>query len=169
MRSGSTPSSRSPSRTSSRARDRRRAAGFTLLELLVVLGIVGIALALVAPSLTSPTRRPEPELVTYLKDARNRAVETGRPVAVHQKDRRIWTDPPAPDGPFELPEARSVEPVGAAATSYLDRARVSVFYPDGTAVLGGLNVNRPGRYGGTVRVYTVEIQPIHGEIAYAYD
>lgn len=136
---------------------------------MVVLAIVGIALALVAPTLTSPTRRPQPDVVTYLKDARNRAVESGRPVSVYQKDGRIWTEPPAPAGAFTVSGERTLEAVQTHETTYLDRTRLTVFYPDGTAVLGGLNVERPGRYGGTVRVYAVEIQPIHGEVTYAYD
>lgn len=135
----------------------------------MVLGIIGIGLALVAPSLTSPTRRPEPAVVTYLKEARNRAVKTGRPVSVYQRGERIWTEPAGSEGPFELSGERTLEAVKTRATAYLDRTRLTVFYPDGTAVLGGLNVERPGRYGGTVRVYAVEIQPIHGEVTYAYD
>lgn len=143
-------------------------SGFTLLELVVVLAIVGVSLALIAPSFTSPERRPAPDLVNFLSDARARAIESGRKVTVYADDRRVWTVP-AEDEAFELPEDRSVSVAFPAASPYLDRRRLTVFFADGTSVLARLSVQRPGRYGGTVDLYEITVNPILGDISYAYE
>jgi hypothetical protein len=51
---------------------------------------------------------------------------------------------------------------------YLDRMRVALFLPDGTSVLSRFTFQRR-RVGATpVEIYTVEIDPMHGEVSYAY-
>lgn len=66
-------------------RPRRRQAGFTLLEMLVVLLLLGVATALVAPRLTAGGARLDGDtrlLASRLAAARDQAVRQGRAVEI---------------------------------------------------------------------------------------
>ena len=99
-------------------------AGFTLIELMVVLLIMGIALGAVTLSFRSPTQQPlgrEGErLAAVLNLAKDEASLTGQPV-LFKLDRQGWrffqTGPeePLPAGQFNPPLDRVVFGDGAAA------------------------------------------------------
>lgn len=64
---------------------RRRAAGFTLVELVVVIAIIGIAAAAVVLSLPGDgddVRRSAQRLAAHMNAARDAAILSGRPVQV---------------------------------------------------------------------------------------
>jgi len=72
-------------RTSSTTRRERGAAGFTLVELMVVLGLLALAYLLVAPSLNKAvgigeSRVASRELLAALREARATAIAEGREV-----------------------------------------------------------------------------------------
>ena len=95
-----------PNRAARRRPSGRR--GFTLLELLLVLAVVGMLVALVVPSMLRSAGetvldRQAMELVKVLAQVRTRAIETGSPVQF------VWQ---AGDGSFLLVEESSAAATG---------------------------------------------------------
>jgi general secretion pathway protein H len=120
-------------------RERSRRAGFTLIEMVVVLTILGLALTIVAGFI--PRRSTTLELATaseqvasILRLARARATTESRPVLVvtAPDGHRVMVD----GAPRILPASVNVSMTGAA---------VIRFAPDGSASGGGIRVDRGGR------------------------
>lgn len=65
--------------------------GFTLLEVLVVLLVMGLAIALVAPSLAPRTARPEEPLREVLHAARDAALRRAETVELEIAPSGAWT------------------------------------------------------------------------------
>lgn len=120
----------------------RRQAGFTLLEMLVVLVLLGLATALVAPRLSSGGAALDADartLAAALEDARWTAVRTGRPVLL-----RLDLESPGWDG-GRLPGTAALHVTGDAALMAGAAAQVR-FLPDGSA--SGADIRLSGRRGG---------------------
>jgi prepilin-type N-terminal cleavage/methylation domain-containing protein len=144
------------------------AAGFTLLELVIVMVIMGLAVGLVAPSLTMPMQRPKPPLASFLEAARTASIESGRKVAVYVEDRRLWREPRDPEGELTLPEEHYLDVDWPQPSPFLAARRLALFYADGTGVLGRFRLMRRSVGGADVDVLNLEIDPLHGEVHYAY-
>jgi prepilin-type N-terminal cleavage/methylation domain-containing protein len=69
----------------------RPGAGFTLVELMVVLILMGLATALVAPSLLPGPTDPDASLQRVLADAQAAAIRRGEPVLLEVGVRGEWT------------------------------------------------------------------------------
>jgi prepilin-type N-terminal cleavage/methylation domain-containing protein len=133
-------------------------AGFTLLELLVTLAILGVVLALSVPGLLAMRERrlvqgDGEQVLGFLQRARYLAIDRNRPQRVEldiasstlflDADGDGVLDPvERGDGTFEL--SRGVlfgGPPGdadaVAGFSLLDGRRVAVFRPDGSVAIGG--------------------------------
>jgi len=67
--------------------------GVTLLELIVVLALLGLILAIAAPSFTLPPIRSENPMTASLVAARRRAVIRGEPVTVSINGTRVHVTP----------------------------------------------------------------------------
>lgn len=133
--------------------------GFTLLELVVVLALVGILAAVSVPALVSWTDSADPhetalrELVAVLESARARATDRAVPVrvVVDSGEGRYWTSALHPEGPAELERgllidaghgALELEVAGPDAQA--GRARF-VFRPGGAAAGDTLILRDAGR------------------------
>lgn len=148
------------------ARAHRCERGFTLLELLVVLAIVALAAALIAPALVVAPRPPKPELISFLEEQRRRAIESGAAVSVFYRDGSLRAGPG--EGSFALPEGHRLSIAWPRESEYLKERLITVFYPDGTAMLGRFRVVRGALAGREVEVLSAKIHPIFGEVIYAF-
>jgi prepilin-type N-terminal cleavage/methylation domain-containing protein len=63
--------------------------GVTLLELIVVIALLGLILAIVAPAFIVPSPKRESELATALATARRAAILRGEPVTLAFRD-EVW-------------------------------------------------------------------------------
>jgi prepilin-type N-terminal cleavage/methylation domain-containing protein len=90
--------------------------GFTLLEVMVVLVLIGLASALVAPSLLSPQRRTDDAVARLIDSARRAAVQRAGPVTLSIATNGSW-----------VLEADGVEPRrGTVNWPHLDPVRIHV-------------------------------------------
>ena len=143
-----------------RAAPHRRVAaredGFTLLELLVVMGILALALALVAPSLNSArlgmaVRSAGYELAANLRSARAAARETNteRVLTIDVGGRRYWAEGVV--APRQLPQRIALDlTVPASERVGAGMARIR-FFPDGSTS-GARVVLDDGRVSAAIRV-----------------
>ena len=94
--------------------------GFTLVEMLVVLVLIGLAAALVAPAFVPTRARQTRELVELIGATRDAAVRRGEVVSLHVERSGAWQvegvaagrlATPLPAAPFTL----IVSPLGSCA------------------------------------------------------
>ena len=99
----------------------RHPRGVTLLELIVVIVLLGLVLAIAAPSLIAPKPSRESELATVLGTARRAAILRGEPVTLSFDDAGAWRiDADANAGASPIASGKLVSPPGQL------RVRVSV-------------------------------------------
>jgi general secretion pathway protein H len=130
--------------------------GFTLLELIVVMGMLAVALALVAPSLGSArlgvaARSAAYELAAHLRSVRAAARETNmeRALTIDVDGRRYWAEGVV--APRQLPQRIAMDltvPASERIGSGMARVR---FLPDGSAS-GARVVLDDGRTSMAIRV-----------------
>lgn len=135
---------------------RRAAAGFTLLELVVVMAIAGLLLAVLPFAFvkmrdTAEYRASIREVVATLRQARTQATQSGRPVVVTvDPDARLYGIGDEPSR--EVPESLSLRLTAAASdVGQHGRGRIR-FYPDGSSTGGSIEILRPTGDGMQVRV-----------------
>ncbi len=133
-----------------------REHGFTLLELLVVLGILALALALVAPSLNAArlgiaVRSAGYELAAHLRSARAAARETNveRALTIDIEGRRYWAEGVV--APRQLPRGIAIDLTVPASERIAANAARIRFFPDGSAS-GARVVLDDGRSATAIRV-----------------
>jgi len=141
---------------------RHAAAGFTLIEMMVVLGILGLMLALVPSALSiaipgQQLRAATNQLADDLRDARARAVLGGEPTAVAIKlegaGQRVGTTG------ARLPRDTTILVQNAPAASIVDDVASVSFFPDGSASGGTIGLSAGGR------TYTITVDWLTGRVA----
>jgi general secretion pathway protein H len=144
---------------------RRRPSGFTLFEVLVVLAIIGVVTAVVAPAILrgfpgTQAKAAALEIAAALRQARSRAVAENADVAVlfdvaGQAYVLEQTRPRA------LPEGIRLE-LYAAQVEQVDAATGGIrFFPDGSATGGQVTV------GDEIARYQVDVDWLTGRISVA--
>ena len=128
--------SRSP-----RTRGSRR--GVTLLELIVVLSLLGLMLAVVAPSFIIPAARSESDFARVLETARRTAILRAEPVTLSFADDGPWRldgdatpgAPPIATGLLGASPGRSgrvrISPLGTCVLETIDAGAVAMWNPVG--------------------------------------
>jgi len=121
---------------------RRRASGFTLIELLIVLTIVALAAAVVAPALGTAVgfgrlRGETGTLVSGLREARAQAMTTGHSVDVVLDGAQWRIDDDSHRVAPGVGIAFDVPPAGEGAQGPFIR-----FFPDGRSTGGVIHVRR---------------------------
>jgi general secretion pathway protein H len=124
-------------------------AGATLIEMLVVIGILGLVAGLVFPTWSSPLRRVQlyearSALVAHLRDARADSVRSGDSVTLELSD----------DGrAYGWEQSRAVLPAGVGIDG---EPRAIAFFADGSSSGGVLRLKDAHR------ALTIQIDPASG-------
>ncbi|MGE0385519.1 MAG: GspH/FimT family pseudopilin [Gammaproteobacteria bacterium] len=128
-----------------------RAAGFTLLEVLLVLIIFGVAAAIAVPRVAGALRAAEIDaaargLAASMRHARGRAIAVHREqrVALDLERRRYFI--PGRETPVALPEDVDIELVTARSQRQGVRSGTIAFHPDGSATGGQIRLSGAGRH-----------------------
>jgi general secretion pathway protein H len=139
-----------------------RRSGFTLLELIVVLTVIGVVLAVNVPSLFASgrgldTRRAVTFLANDLRQAQRHAVTaaTGAGVEFDLARRQVRSG----SATRALPAGLSISVTAARSQAAGDRAGGIWFYPDGSST-GGRVTLADGR-----KTYWIDIDWITGRVA----
>lgn len=124
----------------------RRDAGFTLVEMLVVMAVLALAAALTMPALTRATAErtltsTAIDVQAMLKLARAEAVRLGRDTAVtiSLRDRQVRTEGQAA---HLLPPDVDIAVVAPRAEVLSHQTTRIRFYPDGTSTGGRISLTR---------------------------
>ncbi len=160
--------------------------GFTLIELLLVLVIISIAFAIVAPAVGnrfggSDPKRVAAQLRTTLELLRLRALTDGREqrLVIDPEDNQYWQESgrqaAARDDSEEEPDHEdeqtisSDEDIQLSATSLWVREEGAVefrFYPDGTNSGGEITIEQ--QRGTNAIAYTIALNPLLGTATVRY-
>ncbi len=136
----------------------RYATGFTLLELLVVLTIVGVLTALLAPRVTKLPTRTSPQIIQFLEREMHQAIAKKRATSIYYAGDALTS--PATGARLELTTEEGIEVVYPKRGDYLPAYKLTTFYPDGTMTATRF------RYFGANTSYVISISPVSGKITY---
>jgi general secretion pathway protein H len=139
----------------------RRAGGFTLVELIVVLVIVSLMLALVGTSISrnikgAEMRTAARKVTASLRYTRTRAILT-KTEQVFLIDTEALTYKAAEREQESLPEGMNVELTTARSELTSETAGGIRFYPDGASTGGNMRLEANGR------IYKVNVAWLTGE------
>ena len=152
------------------AAEHKAQRGFTLLELLVVLGILAMMAALIGPGLTSldspgfnAQLREASSLLNY---ARRRAVVEGRPLTVEFIPANVQADEeqsPAVAGRWASDEIELWYASGTERQRLVDTPLLLSFFPEGGSTGGELEFRLDARQ------RTLVVDPFSGRVSVADD
>lgn len=107
--------------------------GFTLIEAIVVLTLIGLVAGLLLPRLSKPPIATPPRIVGFLSQVQGDAVKQGSAVSVTFGDGRLH----ATNGKdFPLAEGERFAPRHAVPAGYRGGTHVVTFFPDGAMTEG---------------------------------
>ena len=138
--------------------------GFTLVELLVALAVLGLLLALIPPRLSGviesgQVRVAKRELVAGLRLARSRAVNSQRDVTLGINVRDNTMAMGDKHRPLELPDSVSLTLVTAQQEQLSDYEGAIRFYPDGSSTGGQIRFHQGGQ------VSSIDVHWLTGRIS----
>lgn len=138
------------------------AAGFTLIEMIVVLAVIGLVLALVLPNLGHSSGRyalaaTAHDVAATLRIARDRAIARNRPTRFVANASSFGS---AEDHHLrQVPPGITLSIVGREQTVTRDRASGIRFFPDGSSTGGRIDLKA-----GTAR-YAVLVDWLNGDVS----
>jgi prepilin-type N-terminal cleavage/methylation domain-containing protein len=141
-------------------------AGFSLIEMLVVVTIIGLVSAMVLPSLSLPSRPPVPTLVAYMQNQQNLAGKNGAAQMVYWVAPKIIAEPGGEIFEFSPDTVLKIE--RPEKTGYLGKQLLAIFYADGTAIASDFAVMQKRSGYADAMLYRITVNPFHGAISYIY-
>ncbi|TAH32250.1 MAG: prepilin-type N-terminal cleavage/methylation domain-containing protein [Alphaproteobacteria bacterium] len=144
----------------------RHNSGFTLLEMLLVLGIIALLTAMIVPSLSLPAKPPVPAMVAFLQQQQNAALNEGKTRFIYWQAPNIVAEPGGQT--LTLDKDIILEINRPAPTGYLGKQLLAIFYSDGTGIASEFRVVQKKTGYPTAILYKIQINPFHSEIAYAF-
>jgi type IV fimbrial biogenesis protein FimT len=155
----------------------RRPSGFSIMEVMVVVGIIGLLIAAAIPNFVTWTQNTQirtagESIVNGLQTARNEAVRRNACMQLEMKGRtEWWVNPcqsPDVDPPFmrRVSEEGSVNattnilPNGSTIVSFSALGRIVAPNPsDGSVPITTIQVQNPTMTAGTARELRIEVPP----------
>jgi len=139
---------------------RRRCGGFTLIELVVVLAILGLLLALLPDALSvaipgQQLRAAAHQLADDLRDARTKAILSGKPAEVPIK---LSDGGPSGSSMRRLPRDTIVRIDDVPRRTLAGGQALVRFFPDGSASGGMISLSASGR------TYVISIDWLTGRV-----
>ncbi len=128
-------------KTRTMTRGNLRPKGFTLIEMMIVLGIIGLGLMVMLPRY-SPPRGQDP-VVFFLEEQRNKAYNSGQPQFITLSQGALVNQNDGARFPF-----LSSDKVGLLyppPSPYLEGHLFTYLYPSGTATAGALEIKNRGK------------------------
>jgi len=141
-------------------------AGFSLIEMLVVMTIIGLVSAMVLPSLSLPSRPPVPPLVAYMQNQQNLAGKNGSTQMIYWSAPKIIAEPGGEIFEFSPDTVLKIE--RPEKTGYLGKQLLTIFYADGTAIASDFSVMQKRSGYADTMLYRITVNPFHGAISYTY-
>lgn len=157
--------------------DTRRPSGFSIIEVMVVVGIVGILIAAAVPSFTiwiqnTQIRTAGESIINGLQTARNEAVRRNACMQLEMKGKTSWwvnpcaspdTDPPFMRRASEegsINATANITPNGSAIVSFSALGRLTSPNPsDGSTPINTIQVQNPTLAAGDARELQIQIPP----------
>jgi len=125
--------------------------GFTLIEMLVVLVVIGLSLGVVMLNISKKTQKTQPEIILFLEKQQQYAIQHKQRNDIQLKKGMIYAT-----------ASRQHLPVNSAPPfdSYLPYRTLTVFFPDGMISLSQFSI-----YTDT-NEYEIKTDPFYGKIRY---
>lgn len=135
-------------------------AGFSLIEMLIVIAIIGAVTAIASVRLVPPARQASPPLVDLLVEARSLTRDEGGTTSVLMMERIVSMQ--GSDSSWTVPDGLILTRKPAFPTKKGESTVLTVFYADGTALQTTLELRTVALPSQTI--LAVKVDPFSGQI-----
>lgn len=135
-----------------------RSTGFSLMEMLIVLLIVGVLMATIAPRLSHRSTHSTPPIIQFLENERAATLSTGQPTEITLKGRSLISS--ATQAEFILGEGEEITVSYPPPSPFLQSHLLTTFYPDGIITATKFNLLSKQQ------IHVIQLSPFTRKIRY---